>query len=199
MKHTRSLADDTEPSRQAYVCENLPQEPTEELLPVLDDVFLSNVCHVYTNQQPLRRDIETANGMPCVLNIAPYPSDSHQIKGVVITFSDRKSDKEESLGVKNSLAKRRRRFGQAVSGGLKNLTYRERQILEFILNGHPNKNIAVDLGISQRTVENHRANIMHKTGSKTLSDLFRTIFVARYVQKNLFRITTHKNERTCRE
>jgi two-component system, chemotaxis family, CheB/CheR fusion protein len=53
------------------------------------------------------------------------------------------------------------------------LTAREREIMEFVLAGHANKNIAVDLGISQRTVENHRASIMTKTHSKSLPDLVR--------------------------
>ena len=42
---------------------------------------------------------------------------------------------------------------------------RQRQIMDMVLAGHPSKNIAADLGISQRTVENHRASIMTKTGS----------------------------------
>ncbi len=42
------------------------------------------------------------------------------------------------------------------------LTPRQRQIMELVLAGHPSKNIAADLGISQRTVENHRASIMEK-------------------------------------
>ena len=43
------------------------------------------------------------------------------------------------------------------------LTSRQRQILDLVLVGHPSKNIAADLGISQRTVDNHRAAIMRKT------------------------------------
>jgi two-component system CheB/CheR fusion protein len=58
------------------------------------------------------------------------------------------------------------------------LTARQRQILDLILAGNPNKNIAADLGISQRTVENHRAAIMRKTGSKSLPALARLVLVA---------------------
>jgi DNA-binding NarL/FixJ family response regulator len=53
------------------------------------------------------------------------------------------------------------------------LTPRQREIMQRIVAGEPNKNIAVDLGISQRTVENHRASIMKKTGSKSLPALTR--------------------------
>jgi len=53
------------------------------------------------------------------------------------------------------------------------LTARQRQIMDLVLAGHPSKNIAADLGISQRTVENHRAAIMKKTGSKSLPALAR--------------------------
>ncbi len=58
------------------------------------------------------------------------------------------------------------------------LTPRERQIMELVLAGHPSKNIAADLGINQRTVENHRAAIMHKTGSKSLPALARLALAA---------------------
>ena len=58
------------------------------------------------------------------------------------------------------------------------LTARQRQILDLVLAGHPSKNIAADLGISQRTVDNHRAAIMRKTGSKSLPALVRTALAA---------------------
>jgi two-component system CheB/CheR fusion protein len=50
--------------------------------------------------------------------------------------------------------------------------------MDMVLAGHPSKNIAADLGISQRTVENHRASIMRKTGSKSLPALARLALAA---------------------
>ena len=58
------------------------------------------------------------------------------------------------------------------------LTPRQRQIMEMVLAGHPSKNIAADLGISQRTVETHRASIMTKTGTKSLPALARLALAA---------------------
>jgi two-component system CheB/CheR fusion protein len=58
------------------------------------------------------------------------------------------------------------------------LTPRQHEIMDLVLAGHPSKNIAADLGISQRTVENHRASIMEKTGSKSLPALARLALAA---------------------
>ncbi len=61
---------------------------------------------------------------------------------------------------------------------LAGLTPRQRDVMDRVLAGHPSKNIAADLGISQRTVENHRASIMKRTGSKSLPALARLALVA---------------------
>lgn len=55
------------------------------------------------------------------------------------------------------------------------LTTRQRAVLDMVLAGQPSKNIAADLGISQRTVESHRAQIMHRLGVRTIPDLVRTV------------------------
>jgi two-component system response regulator FixJ len=58
------------------------------------------------------------------------------------------------------------------------LTPRERDVLRGMANGLPNKTIAFDLGISPRTVEVHRANLMAKLRVKSLSEALRIAFAA---------------------
>lgn len=58
------------------------------------------------------------------------------------------------------------------------LTPREREVLEGLASGYPNKTIAYDLSISPRTVEVHRANIMEKLHAKSFSDVLRIAFAA---------------------
>ncbi|MDR3374618.1 MAG: LuxR C-terminal-related transcriptional regulator, partial [Ancalomicrobiaceae bacterium] len=67
---------------------------------------------------------------------------------------------------------------EAAVSRLTGLTPRQHQIMDMILAGNPNKNIAADLGISQRTVENHRAAIMKRTGATSLPDLARMVVAA---------------------
>ena len=61
---------------------------------------------------------------------------------------------------------------------LQALTPREREVLEGLVRGHPNKTIAYDLDISPRTVEIHRANLMSKLGVASLSEALRIAFAA---------------------
>lgn len=58
------------------------------------------------------------------------------------------------------------------------LTAREQDVLRGLANGLPNKTIAYDLGISPRTVEVHRANLMTKLNVRSLSDALRIAFAA---------------------
>jgi two-component system, LuxR family, response regulator FixJ len=61
---------------------------------------------------------------------------------------------------------------------LQALTPREREVLDGLAKGLPNKTIAYDLGISPRTVEIHRANVMTKLEVRSLSEALRLAFAA---------------------
>lgn len=71
----------------------------------------------------------------------------------------------ERLELRRERRRIRRRFAE--------LTHREHEILRMIVAGLPNKAIAHDLAISQRTVETHRNRIMGKTGANSLAELVR--------------------------
>jgi two-component system CheB/CheR fusion protein len=58
------------------------------------------------------------------------------------------------------------------------LTPRQHQIMICVLAGQPSKNIAADLGLSQRTVESHRAAVMRKTGADSMPALARLALAA---------------------
>lgn len=80
------------------------------------------------------------------------------------------------------------------------LTARQRQILDLLLAGYPNKNIAADLNISQRTVESHRAEIMRRMGARSLPALTRIVcgiarsgdICQRAVQMTVFKPRAHR-------
>jgi FixJ family two-component response regulator len=69
----------------------------------------------------------------------------------------------------NKFALQRTEIEQRVT----NLTPRERQIMNMIVQGKASKVIAIDLGLSQRTVETHRSRIMRKMQSRSLAELVR--------------------------
>jgi two-component system, LuxR family, response regulator FixJ len=58
---------------------------------------------------------------------------------------------------------------------LETLTPRETEVMDRVVRGQANKVIALDLGVSQRTVELHRARVMRKLGMRSLADLVRVV------------------------
>jgi two-component system response regulator FixJ len=62
-----------------------------------------------------------------------------------------------------------------VSARIEKLTNRERQVLDLVVTGKPNKVIAYELGVSQRTVEIHRSRVMHKMETHSLAHLVRMV------------------------
>jgi two-component system CheB/CheR fusion protein len=80
---------------------------------------------------------------------------------------------EHSMDANKKLA-----WTQQATHCIESLTLRQRQVMDMVLAGYPSKNIAADLGISQRTVENHRASIMSRTHSKSIPALARIALAA---------------------
>lgn len=81
-----------------------------------------------------------------------------RISEALTTDQERRSAREEKAEVLSRIEK---------------LTNRERQVLDLVVTGKPNKVIAYELGVSQRTVEIHRARVMEKMQAKSLADLVR--------------------------
>ncbi|MBI4924092.1 MAG: helix-turn-helix transcriptional regulator [Devosia nanyangense] len=79
---------------------------------------------------------------------------------------------DNHLSVASTVGNGLNRAGVSVSA----LTSREASVLALIIQGSTNRETAKVLGISPRTVEFHRANIMQKTAAKNLADLMRLLF-----------------------
>lgn len=73
-----------------------------------------------------------------------------------------KQDKENRAQIEKHADLRRR---------AESLTAREREVMALVVDGKANKVIAIDLGLSERTVEIHRANVMEKMGARSIAHL----------------------------
>jgi two-component system CheB/CheR fusion protein len=124
---------------------------------------------------------ETGGSMPTIIitGLADPMLGVNAMKAGAIDFIEKPINLEElresiSRGLNQSqqMAKRDS-YLEDVAKAYANLTERQVEVMELVLAGLPSKNIAADLGISQRTVENHRAAIMKKTRSNSLPALAR--------------------------
>ena len=105
------------------------------------------------------------------------------MKAGAVDFIEKPFDQETILHAVQAALERgfegEGRDDPAVAARLVTLSERERQVLEGLVAGHPNKTIAYDLGISPRTVEVYRANLMTKMGARSLSELIRMAIIAK--------------------
>ena len=110
---------------------------------------------------------------------AEVPLAVKAMKAGAVDFVEKPFDEQVMLGaIRRAFslgleAARAEAQGNEIGNRLAHLTPREREVLEALVAGKPNKIIAYDLSISPRTVEIHRARVMEKMEARTLSDLVR--------------------------
>jgi two-component system response regulator FixJ len=106
------------------------------------------------------------------------------MKGGAVDFIEKPFPDDVLLAAIQAAFERERNTGRPaaevaqIQSRLASLTAREKEVLDGLLAGYPNKTIAYDLGLSPRTVEVHRANVMTKMGASSLPELVRMALAA---------------------
>lgn len=130
-----------------------------------------------------RRLTEAGVTLPVIVMTghADVPIAVAALKAGALDFLEKPFDDQRLIAaVRNALAASRDARRQAaavaeITTRLANLTPREREVLDLLVVGNPNKTIAYDLGASPRTVEVHRARVMEKMGARSLAELVRMV------------------------
>ena len=192
------VIDDDEAMRHSLAflleCEGIAVRSWESALAFLDGIEgRERGCIVTDVRMPGMTGIElvrrlnelgVADPVIVITGHADVPLAVQAMKAGVADFIEKPVDNEVLLGaIRRALAEsgaaqgkdeERRRIGER----LESLSGRERQVLDALVEGKPNKIIAFDLGISARTVEIYRANVMSKMAAGSLSELVRMALLA---------------------
>jgi two-component system, LuxR family, response regulator FixJ len=162
--------------------------PAVKLGCVITDVRMPELSGV----DLLRRLQELKLGVPVIVitGHGDVPLAVEAMKIGAVDFLEKPFDDEVLLAsVRSALnqldrdSKRQAERGE-IEGRLATLSNRERDVLEGLVAGHANKQIAYDLGISPRTIEIYRANLMTKMQAASLSDLVRMALIAGILGQN---------------
>jgi two-component system response regulator FixJ len=139
-----------------------------------------------TGIELLRRLRESGNDVPVIVitGHGDIPLAVEAMKYGAVDFFEKPYDDESMVAAVRSALNRHEGVAQKqaqrsiLDERLATLSNRERQVLEGLVAGKPNKIIAFDHGISPRTVEVYRANVMSKMQASSLSELVRMALIA---------------------
>ena len=149
---------------------------------VLLDVCMPQIDGLQVQQEMAVRGID----MPVVI-LTGHGDITAAVKAMragAVNFIEKPYEKEDLLhAIEEALSRIDRSDDREMKAGeakirLASLTGREHDVLKGLVAGYPNKTIAYDLGISPRTVEIYRANMMEKLRVRSLSEALRIAFIA---------------------
>jgi FixJ family two-component response regulator len=161
-------------------------ESAEEFLrahdPSMPGCLVTDLCLPGLDGLSLQRTLDALGCTRAVVLMTAYgdiATSVHAMKEGAVDFLVKPFDDESFLAaVRSALAKDSRDREvlcelKMVRGRLASLTPREHEVLEHVVTGRLNKQIAADLGITEKTIKVHRARAMEKMGVSTLADLVR--------------------------
>ena len=148
----------------------MPDMTGLELVQRLNALGISDPVIVITGHADVPLAVEAMKAG--VVDFIEKPFENQRLLGAVRAALAR--PRAQASPEADELGEERRQIGER----LDSLSMRERQVLDGLVAGHANKVIAYDLGISPRTVEVYRANVMTKMQARSLSELVRMAIAA---------------------
>lgn len=153
---------------------------------VITDVRMPDMTGIQLLQRLREKEIK----LPVIVitGHGDIPLAVEAMKYGAIDFIEKPFADDTILRAVRSAEDRAKKFGRRsedeaqVAAKLASLSERERQVLEGLVAGNANKTIAHELGISPRTVEVYRANLMTKMQAKSLSELIRMTLAVRALE-----------------
>jgi two-component system response regulator FixJ len=144
----------------------MPEMSGVELVGRLKELGVAEPVIVITGHADVPMAIQAMKAGVADFLEKPFSDDA--ILGAIRSALARRTDREEAHAEREEIRAR-----------LASLSQRESEVMEGLVEGHANKVIAYDLGISARTVEVYRANVMTKMQAGSLSELVRMVTIAR--------------------
>ncbi len=154
----------------------------KEIKPAESVCLLTDLCLPNMDGLTLYRHLVSLGNEPAAVMITGHgdiPMAVAALKEGVMDFVEKPFDPEILLDSVRAASQRavmnrhRHAIAMDIESRFRTLTAREKEIIDLLVQGHPNKVIAATLGISPRTAEHHRAHAMEKLGVRTLSQLIK--------------------------